>query len=931
MAERLTYCLCGQPYDPERFMIQCDSCRDWYHGSCIDLEEYVAVDLDKYHCPRCFPFCGSSILKKRTNRHRNNIYELSAETRPVQSGTPVFIEELRSRHFPGADDITLKMTGQQLTLQYLQRTGFNDPILIPQKEGLGMTVPPETFSVSDVEYYVGSERKVDVIEVTNQTGIRMKLGEFVRYFKKPKRTKVLNLISLEFTDTPLSSLVEAPYIARKLDWLNHVWPTDVGEDETLTRPQVEKYCLVSVCDSYTDFHVDFGGTSVWYHLLWGEKTFFLIKPTCANLSLYQRWTSSSTQSETFFGDQVDMCYKFTLKKGQTLLIPTGWIHAVFTPVDSLVFGGNFLHSLNIQLQLQVHEIEVNMKMAKKFLYPSFQKVNWFAARSLLGELKRVNDSGNKCPSYLLSGLKALVLALKQWNQDKDINKHVKEEIPKDIDPYKLLKDLNKEIRHAERFINSLNPPKPERESKRKKRKPANEDFVDITQSFAFRGFDEFIEKRILKSNVKSPAKKRDQVQQIKEKPKSPIKLTLTKPSVLSSEPGAAVNYTVSQKIKKINPTVINGNQDSLRKPWSVSLDSSLHLKIKSKVKRTKITSSLPSKEKAVVRKKLESVPERNMANYSIYDFHDDSDGDSLMIDENPGKIRRQGTIDSFTSNKHKSPNFFVVNGDSEHVPELEVAGEVDVVSDTPKNGIEELLKASVFTSETVEDDSAEVETEEEEEEAEIDIISNSSSQGASNVGENSHATASSAATRDAIAGMLSFSQGVDGKPKGPPYDSSAAKSKENAHVEYATDDEEDQISNVHQDDDFIYPTLDLSDDEDDNIRARFANKKLDEAWSPRARVGPVTPKTNRPVREGKKRTAVEKGLEAAAAKRANLPTPKRQYLKKKIKKSMETKMQSTEQPSKPPIPKSPKKPKKGMATAKQRLGKILKIHKMLSP
>lgn len=34
------------------------------------------------------------------------------------------------------------------------------------------------------------------------------------------------------------------------------------------------------------------------------------------------------------------------------MIPTGWIHAVYTPKDSIVFGGNFLHSLNISLQLQ---------------------------------------------------------------------------------------------------------------------------------------------------------------------------------------------------------------------------------------------------------------------------------------------------------------------------------------------------------------------------------------------------------------------------------------------------------------------------------------------------------------------------------------------------------------------------------------------------
>lgn len=31
---------------------------------------------------------------------------------------------------------------------------------------------------------------------------------------------------------------------------------------------------------------------------------------------------------------------------------SGWIHSVYTSVDSLVFGGNFLHSFNIGLQLK---------------------------------------------------------------------------------------------------------------------------------------------------------------------------------------------------------------------------------------------------------------------------------------------------------------------------------------------------------------------------------------------------------------------------------------------------------------------------------------------------------------------------------------------------------------------------------------------------
>ena len=36
-----------------------------------------------------------------------------------------------------------------------------------------------------------------------------------------------------------------------------------------------RYCLMSVGGCYTDFHIDMGGTSVWYHILHGRKVLSL--------------------------------------------------------------------------------------------------------------------------------------------------------------------------------------------------------------------------------------------------------------------------------------------------------------------------------------------------------------------------------------------------------------------------------------------------------------------------------------------------------------------------------------------------------------------------------------------------------------------------------------------------------------------------------
>ncbi|KAF3812983.1 hypothetical protein GH733_019034, partial [Mirounga leonina] len=327
--------------------------------------------------------------------------------KPVKTGSSTFIRELRSRTFDSSDEVILKPTGSQLTVEFLEENSFSVPILVLKKDGLGMTLPSPSFTVRDVEHYVGSDKEIDVIDVTRQADCKMKLGDFVKYYYSGKREKVLNVISLEFSDTRLSNLVETPKIVRKLSWVENLWP----EECIFERPNVQKYCLMSVRDSYTDFHIDFGGTSVWYHVLKGEKIFYLIRPTNANLTLFECWSSSSNQNEMFFGDQVDKCYKCSVKQGQTLFIPTGWIHAVLTPVDCLAFGGNFLHSLNIEMQLNTADL---------FKFPNFETICWYVGKHILDIFRGLRENRRHPASYLVHGGKALNLAFRAWTRKEDI-------------------------------------------------------------------------------------------------------------------------------------------------------------------------------------------------------------------------------------------------------------------------------------------------------------------------------------------------------------------------------------------------------------------------------------------------------------------------------------------------------------------------------
>lgn len=111
--------------------------------------------------------------------------------------------------------------------------------------------------------------------------------------------------------------------------------------------------------------------------------------------MYENWVLSGKQGDIFLGDKCHDCQRIELKQGNTFMIPSGlsaiemlaqkdplfqstcgyhlshtlavgWIHAVYTPEDTLVFGGNFLHSFNIPMQLNIYSIEDRTRVSKHF-------------------------------------------------------------------------------------------------------------------------------------------------------------------------------------------------------------------------------------------------------------------------------------------------------------------------------------------------------------------------------------------------------------------------------------------------------------------------------------------------------------------------------------------------------------------------------------
>ncbi|XP_029988961.1 lysine (K)-specific demethylase 2Aa isoform X2 [Sphaeramia orbicularis] len=338
-------------------------------------------------------------------------------------------EKVHSQRFNS--DRVIRMEGKDFTYEFVQRGGLRDPIIFDKPAGLGIKMPDSDFSVNDVKLFVGSRRMIDVMDVSTQKGTEMSMAQWTRYYDTPpsQREKLYNVISLEFSHTKLENLVKRPTTVDQIDWVDNMWPRHLKErqrDSTnsindMQYPKVQKYCLMSVEGCYTDFHIDFGGTSVWYHILRGSKVFWLIPPTPQNLELYENWVLSGKQGDVFLGDRASDCQRIELKQGFTFIIPSGWIHAVYTPVDSMVFGGNFLHSFNISTQLNICNIEdrtrvgenkqsdtswKSQKVPVKFRYPFYYEMCWYVLERYIFSLTKTSYLTPEFQKYSLGiGLK----------------------------------------------------------------------------------------------------------------------------------------------------------------------------------------------------------------------------------------------------------------------------------------------------------------------------------------------------------------------------------------------------------------------------------------------------------------------------------------------------------------------------------------------
>ena len=425
--------------------ISCDACKSWFHFACAGFKSEREVrGVDKYRCRKCKPAHGNTTYVRKSARAHSaidyaglneGVLKTSDENpehhyiKPIKDGiikfnpesfarmrpelvtadyfqkgdgmkepvvipaslnprprpNPVFEPEQDPKTDEFGTDIQTDITQDQSVLeQWLSKEFEYESVLDQGQDALDMVIP-QNLTVRKVSELYGPDEKVEVIDVKSQNGEDKKwnMRRWVDYYESKGNKVVRNVISLEVSQSKLGRLIKRPKVVRELDLQDSVWPADLIAKGDY--PKVQFYCLMSVADCFTDFHIDFGGSSVFYHILKGKKTFFFIPPHEKHLKKYEEWCMSPAQNWTFLGDQTKECYRVDLSEGDTMLIPAGWIHAVWTPEDSLVIGGNFLTRMHYGMQIRIAQIEKATGVARKFRYPHFQKLLWYTAMKYLDE------------------------------------------------------------------------------------------------------------------------------------------------------------------------------------------------------------------------------------------------------------------------------------------------------------------------------------------------------------------------------------------------------------------------------------------------------------------------------------------------------------------------------------------------------------------
>jgi len=151
-----------------------------------------------------------------------------------------------------------------------------------------------------------------------------------------------NVVDFYIAGTPLGDLVEVP------PFLTQNWFLGAPAN----RDELEKSLVLSPAGSFTPLHLDAYAMQGWMYLIAGSKTWRFYPPAAALAAfdpVFKQFYDPRLHSLKQFPllAQTD-CYEGTIRGGELLYFPAGWIHQVVTTELSFGAGGSVINDYQIE-------------------------------------------------------------------------------------------------------------------------------------------------------------------------------------------------------------------------------------------------------------------------------------------------------------------------------------------------------------------------------------------------------------------------------------------------------------------------------------------------------------------------------------------------------------------------------------------------------
>ena len=219
--------------------------------------------------------------------------------------------------------------------------GLETPLVVE-----GWPTPPRTLSPAQLQAELGDQQLWVYDRNLGDTWQEYSAAEFIAQWTAEHANPGLNVVDVYLTDPRYDAIFPVP-------------PAFDQNNALLADPRTAHYrrsVVLTAPGAYTPMHVDSYGAGGWMYLIEGEK-YWELAHTDAGPGLWDAQKLDYADPKAGTWPETVPTWTTTLRAGELMVCPPGFVHRVETPVRCTGFGGAYIPAGQIARALDVWAIE----------------------------------------------------------------------------------------------------------------------------------------------------------------------------------------------------------------------------------------------------------------------------------------------------------------------------------------------------------------------------------------------------------------------------------------------------------------------------------------------------------------------------------------------------------------------------------------------